>query len=57
MIDTIAQRRVTLNGKTHQKGDTVQMPAQQFADLEATGMFKRADKPAATATKSSEKAD
>jgi hypothetical protein len=42
MIDTIAKRRLTLNGKAYQKGDTVPMPAQQFSDLEPTGMVERA---------------
>ncbi|WP_257540655.1 hypothetical protein [Sphingobium sp. CFD-1] len=42
MIDTIAKRRMTLNGKTYQKGDKVQMPLQQFNDLEPTGMVERA---------------
>ena len=45
MIDTIAKRRVTLNGKTYQKGDTVPMPLQQFNDLESTGRFERAPAP------------
>lgn len=48
MIDTIATRRLTLNGKTYEKNDTVPMPLQQFEDLEPTGMVKRAPKPKAT---------
>jgi hypothetical protein len=53
MIDTIAKRRMTLNGKTYQKGDKVQMPAQQFNDLEPTGMVDRApaEKPEAKPAK------
>ena len=42
MIDTIAKRRVTLNGTTYQKGAKIQMPLQQFNDLEPTGMVERA---------------
>ncbi|MFC3793679.1 hypothetical protein ACFOPP_09355 [Sphingobium sp. GCM10012300] len=42
MIETIAKRRITLNGTTHQKGATIQMPLQQFNDLEPTGMVERA---------------
>ncbi|MBB4858261.1 hypothetical protein HNO88_001580 [Novosphingobium chloroacetimidivorans] len=42
MIDTIAQRRTTLNGKPIAKGDKVPMPLQQFQDLEPTGLFERA---------------
>ena len=51
MIDTIATRRVTFNGTTYQKGDTVPMPLAQFNDLEPTGRFERAPapKPAAKA--------
>lgn len=45
MIDTIATRKTTLNGKPYAKGDTVRMPAQQFEDLEPTKRFER---PAAT---------
>lgn len=64
MIDTIATRRTTFQGKTYQKGDTVPMPLQQFLDLEPTGRFERApapapasEKPAKTASKSSDPAD
>lgn len=46
MIDTIAKRRVTLNGTTYQKGAKIQMPLQQFNDLEPTGLVERA--PAAS---------
>nr|WP_086491268.1 hypothetical protein [Novosphingobium panipatense] len=42
MIDTIATRRTTLNGKTYEKGDTVPMPAKQFEDLKPTKRFSRA---------------
>lgn len=42
MIDAIATRRTTLNGKTYEKGATVPMPAQQFEDLKATKRFTRA---------------
>ncbi|WP_158250635.1 hypothetical protein [Novosphingobium sp. HII-3] len=42
MIDTIAKRRTTLNGKTYEKGAAVPMPLQQFTDLEPTGRFERA---------------
>lgn len=42
MIDTIAKRRVTLNGTTYQKGAKIPMPLQQFNDLEPTGMVERA---------------
>jgi len=55
MIDTIATRRTTLNGKTYEKGDAVPMPAQQFKDLEPTGRFTRA--PAAKKTSTAVKAD
>ncbi|EJL21895.1 hypothetical protein [Novosphingobium sp. AP12] len=41
MIDAIATRRTTLNGKTYEKGDTVPMPAGQFEELKPTGRFKR----------------
>lgn len=41
MIDTIATRRTTLNGKTYEKGATVPMPAQQFEDLKPTKRFTR----------------
>lgn len=44
MIDTTALRRITLNGKTYQKGDTVQMPLGQFNDLEAIGLVERPKK-------------
>lgn len=47
MIETIAKRRTTLNGKTYEKNATVRMPLQQFQDLEPTGRFERA--PAAKA--------
>lgn len=66
MIDTIARRRMTLNGKTYQKGDIVPMPLQQFeTDLGPNGIgwVKRVPKrkPAAkaisTETKSSDTAD
>lgn len=57
MIDTIAKRRITLNGTTYQKGAKIPMPLQQFNDLEPTGMVERAptvrksaSKPAAKAT-------
>jgi hypothetical protein len=51
MIDTIATRRITLNGKTYEKDAVVRMPLQQFQDLEPTGAFARAPakKKAATA--------
>jgi hypothetical protein len=42
MIDTIAKRRMTLNGKSYPKGAKVPMPLQQFNDLEPTGMVERA---------------
>lgn len=45
MIDTIAKRRMTLNGKAYQKGETVPMPLQQFNDLEPTGLVERAPAP------------
>lgn len=50
MIDTIATRRITLNGKTYEKDAVVRMPLQQFQDLEPTGAFTRgsAKKKAAT---------
>ena len=47
MIDTIAKRRVNFNGTIYQKGATVPMPAQQFNDLQPTGLFARAPKPKA----------
>jgi hypothetical protein len=53
MIDTIATRRMTLNGTVYAKGDKVPMPLQQFTDLESTGLVERAptDKKAAAKTK------
>jgi hypothetical protein len=47
MIDTIAKRRTTLNGKTYEKGDTATMPLAQFESLEPIARFarKRAPKP------------
>ena len=61
MIDTIAKRRMTLNGKTYAKGDTVPMPLAQFNDLEPTGLIERAPPPKAapkaSETKSSNPAD
>ena len=42
MIDAIATRRTTLNGKTYAKGDAVRMPAAQFEDLKPTKRFERA---------------
>lgn len=68
MIDTIAKRRVTFEGKQYAKGETVPMPLQQFNELEQTDMFERAPQPKAepapapkrkpaTRTKSRAKAD
>lgn len=51
MIDTIAKRRMTLNGKTYAKGEKVQMPLQQFEDLHPTGMVERAPATAKAAAK------
>lgn len=45
MIDTIAKRRINLNGTIYEKGDTVPMLAAHFADLEPTGMVERAPAP------------
>ncbi|WP_395391560.1 hypothetical protein WBP07_12895 [Novosphingobium sp. BL-8A] len=42
MIDAIATRRTTLNGKTYAKGAPVRMPAAQFEDLKPTKRFERA---------------
>lgn len=42
MIDAIANRRTTLNGKTYNKGDPVRMPAQQFEELKPLKRFTRA---------------
>ena len=42
MIDAIAARRLTLDGREYQEGDTVPMPLQQFQDLEPTGLVTRA---------------
>lgn len=56
MIDTIATRRVTLNGKTYAKGDKAPMPLQQFTDLEPTGRFERAP-VAKAATKAADRAE
>lgn len=42
MIDAIATRRMTLNGKAYRKGAKVRMPLQQFNDLEPTGLVERA---------------
>lgn len=42
MIETIATRRTSLNGKPIAKGEKVPMPLQQFQDLESTGLFERA---------------
>ena len=50
MIDTIAKRRMTLNGRTYAKGETVPMPLQQFHDLEPTGLVERAPPKAETET-------
>ena len=57
MIETIAKRRTNLNGVTHQKGDKVQMPLQQFNDLEPTGRFERAPALSKTPPKSAPKPD
>lgn len=50
MIDTIATRRITLNGKTYEKDAVVRMPLQQFQDLEPTGAFTRGSGKKKTAT-------
>jgi len=42
MIEAIATRRISHDGKSYEKGDKVQMPLQQFNDLEPTGMVERA---------------
>ena len=42
MIDAIATRRMTLNDREYQEGETVPMPLQQFQDLEPTGLVTRA---------------
>ena len=55
MIDTIAKRRVTLNGTTYQKGAKISMPLQQFNDLEPTGMVERAPAAPKAAAKSAPK--
>lgn len=55
MIDTIAKRRTTLNGKTYEKGEKVPMPLQQFTDLEPTGRFERAPAAPKAASKPSSK--
>lgn len=55
MIETIAMRRMTLNGKTYAKGAKVPMPLQQFNDLEPTGMVERA--PTAKAETKATKAE
>jgi hypothetical protein len=64
MIDVIATRRTTLNGKPYEKDEAGKMPLQQFQDLEPTGRFKRAPaekkaaaKAAKTDPKSSASAD
>jgi hypothetical protein len=57
MIDAIAKRRTTLNGKTYEKGAGVPMPLQQFTDLEATGRFERAPVKSKVEQKAPEKAD
>jgi hypothetical protein len=62
MIDTIATRRFTLGEREYQKGDTVQMPLQQFQALEPTGLVTRpaaeksAPKPKTAKTKGSKPA-
>ena len=59
MIDTIAKRKMSLNGEDYAKGDTVPMPLQQFeTDLGPNGLDwveRPADPP--KETKSSKKGD
>ncbi len=57
MIDTIAKRRMKLNGKEYAKGDPVPMPLQQFSDLEPTGLVERAPTKKAETSKAAAKAD
>lgn len=57
MIDTIAKRRVTFNGTTYQKGDTVPMLAAHLAEFEGTGLFERAPAKKVAPSKSSDTAD
>ncbi len=57
MIDTIAKRRMKLNGKEYAKGDPVPMPLQQFNDLEPTGMVERAPTKKVETSKAAAKAD
>lgn len=57
MIDTIAKRRMTLNGTKYAKGDKVQMPLQQFQDLEPTGLVERAPPAPKTPSKTDAKSD
>lgn len=63
MIDVIANRRTTVNGKTYEKGVPDQMALDQFNALEPISRFERAPKPKpepkakATPSKSSDNAD
>ncbi|GFE73450.1 hypothetical protein [Novosphingobium sp. TCA1] len=57
MIDAIAKRRTTLNGKTYEKGAVVPMPLQQFTDLEPTGRFERAPAKSKAEPKAPDRAD
>ncbi|GEM_PF-2161054 len=64
MIDAIATRRTTLNGKTYEKGDKVALSPQQFEELKplkrfvrATGAKKAASPAKTEPTRSSDTAD
>lgn len=49
MIDVVTTRRTTLGDVTYEKGAPLQMPLQQFQDLEPGGQFARAKSEKKTA--------
>tara|TARA_R110002072_G_scaffold38314_4_gene110913 strand:+ start:17282 stop:17515 length:234 start_codon:yes stop_codon:yes gene_type:complete len=47
-MEAVTTRRLRLEGKLHQKGDPISLPADQLEEFEAAGLVKRAAKKAAT---------